>query len=415
MTKCFARVVGIIMLATAAPLGAAEGLNGDGNPFTLDADYPGGNIKIVRWEGDTVCVAPDLRDTGPNGWWFHWNFRLKGPADTPVTVVFTERNPISTVGPARSHDGGRTWAWMGRDAVVEIQVDGKPAWSFQAVAHQGASEVRYAMCPPYMESDLSAWLDRYRDTPALRVEELCRSRKGRRVELIRIGDPEKPIVLLTSRHHACEATATRALEGLLEAALGDDELGRKWRANWQMVAIPFMDKDGVEDGDQGKNRAPHDHNRDYNDEPLYPEVAALMKFGDENKDRVIATLDMHCPTLRGHWNERTYIVGSADPRVWANEQAFARILERTRQGPIPFSAGDDLLPYGKAWNTAANTKNGRMCSEWSAATFTQAKLNSTVEIAYGDSMGVEVNAESARALGRDLARALAEHLKATNR
>jgi murein tripeptide amidase MpaA len=27
--------------------------------------------------------------------------------------------------------------------------------------------------------------------------------------------------------------------------------------------VPPVDKDGVEDGDQGKNRKPYDHNRDY--------------------------------------------------------------------------------------------------------------------------------------------------------
>jgi hypothetical protein len=39
-------------------------------------------------------------------------------------------------------------------------------------------------------------------------------------------------------------------------------------------------------------------------------------------------------------------------------------------------------------------------------------LVTTIEIAYADALGAEVNATSARALGRDLARALAEFLAA---
>ncbi len=73
--------------------------------------------------------------------------------------------------------------------------------------------------------------------------------------------------------------ATYALEGFLSAVLADDACGRQWQENWEVLAVPFLDKDGVENGDSGKNRAPHDHNRDYNEQPLYPEIAALMKQG----------------------------------------------------------------------------------------------------------------------------------------
>ena len=76
-----------------------------------------------------------------------------------------------------------------------------------------------------------------------------------------------------------------------------------------MLAIPFMDRDGVEDGDQGKNRTPHDHNRDYNERPLYPEVSALMKLGESLKPRVLVATDLHCPHIRGEWNDRVYLVG----------------------------------------------------------------------------------------------------------
>ena len=45
--------------------------------------------------------------------------------------------------------------------------------------------------------------------------------------------------------------------------LADNEDGYWFRRNVEVLAIPFMDKDGVEEGDQGKNRKPRDHNRDY--------------------------------------------------------------------------------------------------------------------------------------------------------
>lgn len=384
--------------------------------FRIDADYPGGNIVVERIQGRTVWVAPDQRDTVPNQWWFYFSFRLRAPAQTPVAVVFTGRNPLGVRGPAVSIDGGAHWRWMGAGAVRSSRgADGRPAWSFDAEVPAGASEARYAFCPPYLESHLKAWLDRHRDHPNLAVETLVRSRAGRPVEMLRAGCLDRSrsagVVIVTSRHHCCEAMATYALEGCLEAVLADDEAGRQWRKAWELVAIPFMDKDGVEAGDQGKYRAPHDHNRDYIDAPLYPEVAALMERGRRWGDCVRVFLDLHCPHIRGEWNDRAYFVGSPEPEFWEREKAFAAVLERVQEGPIRFRA-EDCLAYGLAWNRSGNDPAGRSSSAWARSALPRAALVASMEIAYADALGIEVNAESARALGRDLGRALAAYLAA---
>jgi hypothetical protein len=279
----------------------------------------------------------------------------------------------------------------------------------------GSTDVRYAFCPTYLPSHFGAWLESHRNDPALRVEELCRSRKGRAVALLRAGRLDEPqgVVILTARHHACEAMASYALEGFVSAVLADDALGRRWRSRWQVVAVPFMDTDGVTDGDSGKNRDPHDHNRDYNDKPIYPEVAAMMKLGEGMRPDVVAALDLHCPHIRGAWNEQAYLVGSSIPQVWAGQQTFAAALERTDIGPIPFDRKTGLLAHGQAWNTTTNYTKGRSFGRWAGETFTSARLVTTLELPYANASGVEVNADSARQFGRRLAAALADHLDET--
>ena len=100
------------------------------------------------------------------------------------------------------------------------------------------------------------------------------------MELLRLGrlDGEaEQCVLLTCRHHACEMMASYSLEGIMEAVLASDE-GRRLREQVEFFVVPFMDKDGVEEGDQGKNRKPHDHNRDYDGESLYASVRAVREL-----------------------------------------------------------------------------------------------------------------------------------------
>ena len=396
---------GVLAYQGGAPFARAAAVSPE-----LDAGYPGGNARIVSREGDTFTLAPDLRDT--KGWWFYFNFRLRGPTDQPATIRFADANPIGVRGPAMSSDGGRTWTWLGREVVRKADKKGS---SFQAVVPAGAQEARYAFAPTYLESHLREWLAAQQANPALQVAELCRSRKDRGVELLRAGclDLEKArgVVLLTARHHACETMASYTLEGFLTAVLADDKTGRRWRERWQVLAVPFADKDGVEQGDQGKNRAPHDHCRDYNDKPLYPEVAALMKLGDSLKQRVVFRLDMHCPYLRGSWNERVHFVGSPAAAAAEKEKAFAQVLERVRRGPILFRAADGYLPHGVAWNTPPGFAAGRPNFYWAGDTFSEARFTGAIEIPYADAQGVEVNADSARALGRDLARAALEHLE----
>ena len=404
-----------ILLALAAP--AVQGaprwkINLAGEPdVRLDADFPGGNVRVVEREDDTFVVAPDLRDT--KGWWFYFNFRLCAPPGRTAAVVFAERNPIGARGPAASMDGGRTWTWMGREAVRKGARGGKPAWSFAAAVPEGAAEARFAFAPVYLETHFREWLDAHRTNAALRVTELCRSRGGRPVERVRAGRLDggaRGKVLLTARHHACESMASYALEGFLDAVLADDETGRRWRERWEVVAMPFADKDGVEAGDQGKNRDPHDHNRDYNATPLYPEIAAWMKLGESAKDTVVFSLDLHCPYINGKWNDRVYIVGSENPDQAAEEKAFAAVLERERRGPLPFRAAECYLPAGEAWNQPGNYAAGRSNGVWARDTFPNARFAGSMEIAYADAQGVEVNAASARALGRDLARAALAYL-----
>src|SRR5829696_8450060 len=193
-------------LSRAAP--AAEG------EVRIDCDFPGGNIKVEKLDRETAHVAQDLRDTQKGQWWFYWAFRLRAPAGKSVRIVFSDRSPIGVRGPAVSEDGGKTWKWLGAKAVRSAKANGKAEWSFDAVVPAGKEEVRYAFCPNYLQSHLETFRKEFKDNPALRVEELCRSRKDRSVELIRAGclDEKKArgTVVLTSRHHACEAMATCA-------------------------------------------------------------------------------------------------------------------------------------------------------------------------------------------------------------
>jgi hypothetical protein len=200
------------------------------------------------------------------------------------------------------------------------------------------------------------------------------------------------------------------MEGLLESVLAQTEEGQWFRNNVEFLALPFMDKDGVEEGDQGKNRSPHDHNRDYAGKSIYPSVASLREFVPNwSRGKLHIALDLHCPYISGSYNEVIYLVGSKNKNIWAEQQKFARILEDNHTGPLPYKASDNL-PFGKGWNTDKNYGKLKSCSRW-ASEIKQVRLATTIEIPYANVSGATVTAHTARAFGRDLARAIRKYLE----
>ena len=387
------------------------------SPLRIDADFQGGNIIVNSINGDTIKLQQDLRDTEGN--WFYWSFRVKGAAGRTLHFEFTNGQAIGSRGAAVSVDGGLTWRWLGNL--------GASSTEFQYTFDSKENEVYFGQGMNYTEKDLQHFLDRYKNHPDLKIEMLCTSKKGRNVELLRIRKdnifPDFKIIL-TSRTHCGEMMASRTLEGIIETVLSDTEDGQWLRNHGDFFIVPFVDKDGVEDGDQGKNRRPHDHWLDFK-QRIYPEIRAITEQAPKWLDgKPVFFLDMHCPWLRGGTdgnapeqgtNEYLYFVG-LDPKLDTGNfieklYQFGTVLETVKKGAIPYKASYNLL-FGTAWNTESNYTNPDLqgSGEW-GATLPNAVFSSHIEIPFANASGVVVDANSARELGYDLARAIRTYLE----
>jgi len=373
-----------------------------GAEFKIDAEFPGGNIKIDRVEGNAVFLRQDLRDTNRD--WFYWNFRVLGAEGRRLSFTFAS-DKFSARGPAISTDRGITWNWLGG----EIVKDRTFAYTFDA----DDNDVRFSMGMPYTDANLNFFLREHAANTAIRSQTLCQSEKGRKVELLQFGKlngEPRLRAFITARHHACEMMASYALEGIIQSVLAEDETGKWFRDNVEFRAVPFMDKDGVEGGDQGKSRLPHDHCRDYMGEPIYASVAAVKKMLPEwSGDKLEFTLDIHCPGLRGRGHEEIFFVGGPDSENWSRVTRFSKLLEElSTKSSLAFHERNNI-PFGKSWNTTINGVD-RNFATW-ACTASGVKIGTVLELPYATVEGQEVNAQSARSFGRSLATAIHTYLK----
>ncbi len=392
--------------------------------YTVDADIPAGNIIVKSIEGDVVKIRQDFRDTP--GHWFYWAFRVRGAAGRTLTFDFGDSPAVGSRGAAVSEDRGGHWRWSDferDDPRDPVTGDHASYTTFTWKFGPDDNDVWFSQTFPYSQSDWEAFLATHAaDYGRVFVTNtLCLSKKGRPVEAGRFGRIDgraKYRMFVTSRHHCAETTATFVMEGLLSAVFGDDELGRWMRENIEIRAVPFVDKDGVVDGDQGKNRRPYDHCRDYNDDrpSIHPEIKAiremLEKWAKESGAPSVV-MDLHCPWLRGSWlkkdesNEYIYAVGIK--QVEAKQRRMCEILGCVQESGSGFLASD-YYAEGRGWNSGANYKAGSTLTQWAIRTWPDAPLVICFEIPFANARRMTLMPPQFRLFGRDIALALMAYL-----
>jgi hypothetical protein len=368
----------------------------------ISSDFAGGNIIVVRTAGDTIWLKPDLAET--EGDWFYWYFKVSNISGKKIFFQFTMDDQFAAFGPAYSINNDNAWKWYGEN---RVQHNGF-SYSFSPQD----TVAWFSTAFPYTGKDLDLLFSRLINNGRLVRDTLCISAENRVIEKLSLkpsGDKTETRVLITARHHACEMMANYVLEGMIESILNEVEL-QYLREKVEFLIVPFMDKDGVENGEQGKNRIPRDHNRDYAGASIYKSTAALrQEIPSWSDGKLSMALDLHCPWIKGEYHEWISLVGNKDPIMEAAQIRFSHLLANHSVGELKFRS-EDFLPYGTAWNTQQSFTKGLGFSKW-AAGLDDISLATTIEFPYANILGVPVSKDNARAFGKAVSYAIMDYLK----
>ncbi|MBR2025806.1 MAG: hypothetical protein IKA07_01580 [Alistipes sp.] len=363
----------------------------------IDDQVPAGNIVFERILNDTVYVHQSLR--GSKKAWFYWAFRVRGAQGKKLTFVFTKSFAICERGPVVSLDKGKSYEYLAEE--------GSTPHSFTYTFPDDAKEVWFYECHPYTPEMWEAFL-KAPHKGEFEIGVLCKTRKGRDVPFFRMtprNSKPKFSVVLSARHHCSEAPAMYALEGLVATFLEDSELGDWLRENVELTVVPFVDMDGAVEGDQGKWRLPHDHNRDYT-EFLYPETAALASLIAETEPQMF--LDFHNPKLY-KYNDN-YIYTPYKEYNGVAELNFSALIEKYQEGGLKYQTSDNL-PYGTSWNAKHNYTDGMNVTTWVATNIKTIEIVRTFEFPFAYSNGEFVYPNKLRKFGHGMARALRAYVE----
>lgn len=353
-----------------------------GISMKIHKNFVGGNIKVIEINGSDVYLENEIRDTVED--WFYWAFCVEGANGKTITFNM-QKTRIGHFGPAVSYDLVN-WHWLN-------QLDGN---SFTYTFAENESCVYFAHSMLYHPQRFL----NFANERNLEVQELCKSRKGRSVPCVRLGEGEKQIIV-TARHHCCESTGTFVMQGFIE------EMLESLPKDFSVLCVPFADYDGVVEGDQGKSRAPHDYNRDYFqdiNEVLYPETRAIIDFA--NKNGCNYGFDLHSPWHQGGENGEhdTVFILHNDPRKADKFVRFGKIFEQSiSDKSFKYFAKNDI-PFGCSWNKGGGTQFSKYMTKR-----TENELAFTLETTYFGTKDNVVTDEKLVELGRCFAKAVLKY------
>ena len=348
-------------------------------------DFSGGNINILDINGDEIYVEREIRD---DKGYFYWAFCVKNAGGKKLTFNFPSSERVGMFGAAVSYDL-KNWFW----SESKFTKEGKDGFTYHF--SEDENSVYFAHNMIYTELRLKDFLENYDITPRV----FCKSKKGRDVPFFSMGEGEK-ILLVTSRHHACESTGTYVLEGIAKGFLENPIKGIKF------VFVPFVDYDGVTDGDAGKDRLPHDHNRDYKETPsIYHETEKLKELADGGN--VLMNFDLHSPHHAGWINDYPYLMRCEDEEG-KTDVALSRLLREYTEkdaSSMKYSGNEDL-PSGSKYNgkDTENMRNYFMKR-------TLSRLSYTLEMPYFGLPENKFGQEKTVNFGKNLYRAIVEIIK----
>lgn len=353
--------------------------------ISIHNNFIGGNIGVVSIKENEVTLKNELRDTA--GEWFYWAFCVCGAQGKTVKFDITD-NYIGPFGPAVSHDN-RNWHWLN-----ERNDDRSFTYTFS----ENEDCVYFAHHHLYHP-------DRFLDfckSKKINIQSIGKAKNNDEIPYITFGEGDE-YILLTARHHACESTGNYVLEGVLDAIFTNPINGLK------VICVPFIDYDGVCAGDQGKNRIPHDHNRDYepDKEPLYNTVKFVRDFAKNH--RIKYAFDFHSPWHRYGINDCVFFVKKSYHQL-KNLAKLAALFEKSNNDNTFKYAAKNAVEPDTVWNSS-----DAPCFARYMGCMTKSTIAMSLETCYFGKEDSVFTDEGALNLGRNFAKAIGEFDKGSCR
>ncbi len=391
---------------------------GDPPKLRVFTDFEGGSARVERVDSAARVIRFMPGGDPERGWPCWWSLRVEGVAkgETLTLDLGGSDRPARNNGADTGKPLSAAWAMPGRAAFSTDSA----TWQHTEPGHRDGARMRYevtgtggplwiAWGPPFTPRDTDALLaEAERTIPAAGTFELARSREGRAVRGLRVSEAAGggvPAIWIQARQHAWESGSSWVARGLTEWLTSADADASWLRQHAEVFIVPIMDVDNVATGNGGKEANPRDHNRDWDEHPVYPEVAAaqqrLLEF--VKAGRLALFLELHNPAAN---DLRPFFFTSA-PEVLGelaqrNQTAFLALAAQRINGPLAVEPQPRFTgpKYHPLWRQISNAWVSQHGNPHTVAVCLETSWNTP-----------HSTMEGYRTVGRQLGQAVADHLR----
>lgn len=318
----------------------------------IKTDFPGGSARVLAVDSTTRTVVIAPGGNADRGWVCWWYFQVQGLKPGEVLTVEVVGTGFAIPDQATFSLDRKDWKHTATGErkkggiVFRQKIDGPEAW--------------FAWGPPYLLSDARAALEKAakRNSHA-RIFKLCKSKDGHSVPALKIEEPTetkepRKVIWIHARQHAWESGSSWVCDGFLEWIVSDEPAAVALRQKAILIVVPIMDVDNVQVGNGGKNQKPHDHNRDWSDQPVHPEVQAAQAqiLALKKKTGFDLFIDLHNP---GPGDRKPFFFTPAkevlSPKARGQLEDFLRAASKEIQGELRLepTARSTGAGYDKNW------------------------------------------------------------------
>ena len=374
-------------------------------PLQVSVDFPSGSGEVLAIDQEKRAIAIRPTPHVDRGWACWWYVKIDGIEAGQVIKLTVGDAPWATPDRVAFSTDNETWSQtepgtrQGRTITYRHKVDAGSCW--------------FAWGPPFTPADAQQLVDSAaKESPHAESFQLCRTRAGRAVPALHVREdnPDLPDgqrhgIWIQARQHAWESGSSWVAQGFVRWLTSDDDRAVLLRRSADIYIVPIMDVDNVFVGAGGKNQKPHDHNRDWSDQPHWNAVReAQRRISALNaEDRFDLFIDLHNPGAGS--KAPFFYIAPRKLLAEAGKQNLDRFLASARldmTGPLAFKghtqeSGEN---YDRKWR--------RISKNWVTFNTSDHVVSVTLETAWNTPHSTP---EGYQRVGSDLGRAIERYFR----
>ena len=274
------------------------------------------NVTVLNDSSFQLTIEAENYPVNPSPW---YAFKVWSSADKEVTLSFTYPQGRHRYFPVVSTDGKK---WSNLDSARFIaKSDTTVAFYNYRLLPQEASmrlnltagdTVWVAGQEMWTSKEVYAWMDSLGEAHRLKPRVIGKTTLGREMKLLRVSKgSDRKVVAVISRQHPPEVTGFFAMKAFIERILQDDSLSNAFRKRYDVLNVPLMNPDGVDEGHWRHNAGGIDLNRDWEaqNQPEVRQVADYFKrYMKKRKGTMVFFMDFHST-----WDDIYYTIDPSLP------------------------------------------------------------------------------------------------------